>query len=301
MPRRSVADGSTLPIIMKKFPFYFLFFFIFALSNCQSTKEQKQPLETIGRSAADSITASNTESHSALMDLIIGKPKHSIKTIGVLVYDGVNDLDMIGPTYVLSTIMGAEVQLIAAKAGNFKTVKGIEIVPNTVIDSVEQLDILVIPGGFKGTILAAYDDKILDWIRKIDKTTTYTTSVCTGGWILGATGLLSGKKATTNWYEAEKMLAKNGATFIQDRYVQDGKYWTSAGVTAGMDMSLAILRDIWGDRYTQAIMLDMEYDPAPPIVGGTPENTGFITYKMMKMMYDSGVEPLIDSLENNLE
>lgn len=280
---------------MKKSPYLLL---IILLIYCQSTKEKRTPLETVGRTTEDSLTAADTENHSALMDLIVGKPKHQIKSIGVLVYDGVNDLDMIGPTYVLGTIMGAKVQLIANKPGNFKTVKGIEMVPNTVIDSVDQLDILVIPGGFKGTILAAYDNKILDWIRKIDRTTTYTTSVCTGGWILGATGLLNGKKATTNWYEAEQMLKKYGATFVEDRYVQDGKYWTSAGVTAGMDMSLAILHDLWGERYTQAIMLDMEYDPAPPIAGGTPDNTGFIAYKMMKMMYDSGVQPLVDSLEN---
>ena len=138
----------------------------------------------------------------------------------------------------------------------------------------------------------------MNWIRQIDKTSTYTTSVCTGAWILGATGLLKDKNATTNWYEAEAMLTKFGATFVNDRFVQDGKYWTSAGVTAGMDMSLAIINDIWGERYTQSVMLDMEYDPAPPIEGGSLDKTGFIAYRMMKMMYDAGVEPLIDSLDN---
>ena len=108
---------------------------------------------------------------------------------------------------------------------------------------------------------------------------------------------MKGKKATTNWYNAEEMLKKYGAEFVNKRYVQDGKYWTSAGVTAGMDMSLAIMYDLLGKSYTEGVMLDMEYDPKPPIEGGTPEKTSFMMRKMMEAMYDSGVEPLIDSLE----
>lgn len=286
---------------MKIYP---IFGFILALNlffSCQSsTTSSKLPL--IGQSKQDSIEAAKlstleTTSHGHFMDLAVGKPKKVIKKIGILVYDGVNELDFMGPFYVLGQIMGAETQLVAANSTTFKTGRGVPIQAHTVIDSVQTLDILVIPGGFKGTILAAYDKQLHDWIRKIDQTTTYTASVCTGGWILGATGLLKGKKATTNWYEAEDMLSKYGATFVEKRYVQDGKYWTSAGVTAGMDMSLAIVNDIWGERYTQAVMLDMEYNPAPPIAGGSPDNTGFVPYQMMKIMYDAGIEPLIDSLE----
>ena len=92
------------------------------------------------------------------------------------------------------------------------------------------------------------------------------------------------------------MLEKYGAIFRDERYINDGKYWTSAGVTAGMDMSLAI--NVWGEKYTQAVMLDMEYDPAPPISGGSPEKTRPEVFQMMKAMYDMGVQPLMDSLEN---
>ena len=97
------------------------------------------------------------------MDMILGKPKHNIKNIGILVYDGVNDLDMMGPRYVLGE-SGAKCQLIALKPGNIKTAMGVEIVPNTVIDSVNQLDILIIPGGFKGTIEAAYNKTLHGWL-----------------------------------------------------------------------------------------------------------------------------------------
>jgi transcriptional regulator GlxA family with amidase domain len=231
------------------------------------------------------------------MELFFGKPKHDIRSIGILVYDGVNDLDLMGPRYVLGQAMGVKTQLIALKEGSIKTVMGVEIIPNTTIDSVSQLDILIIPGGFTGTIEAAYNPTLHDWIRKIDKTTKYTGAVCTGVWVLGATGLLENKRASTNWYREEEFLTKYKAIPANERFTQDGKYWTSAGVTAGMDMSLGIMKDIYGDRYAQAIMLDMEYDPHPPIEGGTPEKTNWAVNWMMKTMYDGGVNPLIDSLE----
>jgi transcriptional regulator GlxA family with amidase domain len=237
------------------------------------------------------------EHHINSMELFFGKPKHDIRSIGILVYDGVNDLDLMGPRYVLGQAMGVKTQLIALKEGSIKTVMGVEIIPNTTIDSVSQLDILIIPGGFTGTIEAAYNPTLHDWIRKIDKTTKYTGAVCTGVWVLGATGLLENKRASTNWYREEEFLTKYKAIPANERFTQDGKYWTSAGVTAGMDMSLGIMKDIYGDRYAQAIMLDMEYDPHPPIEGGTPEKTNWAVNWMMKTMYDGGVNPLIDSLE----
>lgn len=275
---------------------------ILACNNRVSNNSKKEH-EKIEISKKDSLKIAkeiqnfSPTSHVNSMKVIFGKPKYDIKTIGILVYNGVNDLDVIGPRYILGQAMGVKTQLIGLKQGNIKTVMGVEIVPNTVIDSVSQLDILVIPGGFTGTIKAAYNNELHTWIRKIDKTTKYTGAVCTGVWVLGATGLLENKKASTNWYKEKEFLEKYKAIPANERYTQDGKYWTSAGVTAGMDMSLAIMKDIYGDRYTQAIMLDMEYDPHPPIKGGTPEKTNWAVNWMMKVMYDSGITPLIDSLE----
>lgn len=270
--------------------------------SCKNDEVKKSP-EKVTMSQSDSLKMAkeienfSPENHVNSMELIFGKPKFDIKTIGILVYDGVNDLDVMGPRYVLGQAMGVKTQLISIKKGNIKTVMGVEIVPNTTIDSISQLDILIIPGGFTGTIEAAYDDNLHQWIRKIDKTTKYTGAVCTGVWVLGATGLLENKKASTNWYREEEFLKKYKAIPANERYTKDGKYWTSAGVTAGMDMSLAIMKDIYGDKYAQAIMLDMEYDPNPPIEGGTPEKTNWAVNWMMKAMYDGGVNPLIDSLE----
>ncbi len=239
------------------------------------------------------------ENHVNTMEMFFGKPKHEIKTIGILVYDGVNDLDMMGPRYIFGQAMGVKTKLIALKPGNIKTVMGIEIVPTTIIDSISALDVLVIPGGFTGTVEAVYNKNLHEWIKKIDKTTKYTSAVCSGVWILGATGLLENKNASTNWYREEEFLKKYKAKPANQRYSNDGKYWTSAGVTAGMDMSLAIMMDIYGDKYAQAIMLDMEYDPQPPLVGGTPEKTNWAVNWMMKTMYDAGILPLMDSFEKS--
>jgi transcriptional regulator GlxA family with amidase domain len=280
-----------------------IFAILFAACSEQGANNNS-PADKVIMSAADSAALAKEienftpENHVNSMELLFGKPKHDIKEIGILVYDGVNDLDLMGPRYVLGQAMGVRTRLIGINPGNIKTVMGVEIVPNTVIDSVAQLDILIIPGGFTGTIEAAYNAQLHDWIRAIDKTTTYTGAVCTGVWVLGATGLLENKKASTNWYREEEFLKKYKAIPANERYTQDGKYWTSAGVTAGMDMSLAMMRDIYGDRYAQAIMLDMEYDPHPPIEGGTPDKTNWAVNWMMKAMYDGGVNPLIDSLEN---
>jgi transcriptional regulator GlxA family with amidase domain len=287
---------------MKKYISAVVFALIFfACKDTSTTKQTTEKVSTISKEDSLKITGEienfKPENHSSSMDLIFGKPKYDIQNIGILVYDGVNDLDVMGPRYVLGQTMGANTQLIALKKGNITTVMGVEIVPNTVIDSISKLDILIIPGGFKGTVEATYDKKLHEWIRKIDQTTKYTGAVCTGVWILGATGLLENKKASTNWYREEEFLKKYKAIPANQRYTQDGKYWTSAGVTAGMDMSLAIMKDIFGDKYAQAVMLDMEYDPHPPIEGGTPDKTNWAVNWMMKAMYDGGVNPLIDSLE----
>jgi len=274
---------------------------LYACSTKVNCEAEKSP-EKVVMSKEDSLRISkgienmNAGNHVNTMELIFGKPKHEIRSIGILVYDGVNDLDLMGPRYVLGQAM-VKTKLIALKKGNIKTVMGVEIVPNTVIDSVSQLDILIIPGGFTGTIEAIYNKDLHEWIRKIDKTTKYTGAVCTGVWVLGAAGLLENKRASTNWYKEEEFLKKYNAIPANERYTQDGKYWTSAGVTAGMDMSLAIMKDIYGDKYVQGIMLDMEYDPHPPIEGGTPEKTNWAVNWMMKAMYDAGVDPLIDKFE----
>ncbi|MCU0444527.1 MAG: DJ-1/PfpI family protein [Microscillaceae bacterium] len=235
--------------------------------------------------------------HQEMMAILYTQPKIPIKTIGILVYDGYNTLDAMGPYHILSQIMGSKVFFVAKNKGMIKNQSGLQIKVDTSFTEVSKLDILVIPGGAKETLMQTQDSVTLNWIRKIDKTTTYTTSVCTGAWILGASGLLKGKTATTNWYRAEEMLKIYGANFKEERWVKDGKYWTSAGVTAGMDMSLAIIDELMGKKYTQGVMLDLEYDPKPPYNAGTPKKTEPIVADMMKEMYDMLMLPFIKGLK----
>lgn len=274
-----------------------LVFFVTLVMLASCTVKKSEERDEVSGTISSDLEHDFGDSNAVSMESLFEKPAHEIKTIGILVYDGVNDLDVMGPRYVLGQAMGVETKLIAINNGNIKTVMGVELVPNTVIDSVSRLDVLIIPGGFTGTVEAVYNKALHTWIRKIDEATVYTGAVCTGVWILGATGLLEGKRASTNWYREEEFLTKFKAIPANERYTHDGKYWTSAGVTAGMDMSLAIMQDIYGSNYAQAIMLDMEYDPHPPRLGGTPERTKPAITRMMRTLYDGGINPLMDSLE----
>jgi transcriptional regulator GlxA family with amidase domain len=255
----------------------------FALLNCIAV------LATAQQNSLDSLAAR----HQRMMDIIMTKPKYPVKTIGIYLYDGYQTLDAMGPYETLANLSGVHTFYVAKKKGLVRNQRGMGVQVDTSIEKVEHLDILVIPGGAAETYMQTKDTAVLNWIRKIDKGSTFTTSVCTGAWILGATGLLQGKKATTNWYRAEEMLKSYGATFQHARYVQDGKYWTSAGVTAGIDMSLAIINDLMGEKFTQSVMLNLEYDPHPPIIGGAPEKSDPLVRDMMLEMYDMGLQPLM--------
>lgn len=228
------------------------------------------------------------------MDIMLTKPRLNIKTIGILLYNGYQTLDAIGPYETLSQLgSSVKVFFVAKQKGMISNQRAMKIQVDTSMDKVNSLDILVIPGGGAATFLLTKDTVVLNWIRKINQTSVYAASVCTGAWILGATGLLNGKKATTNWYRADEMLKRYGAEFCEARWVKDGKYWTSAGVTAGIDMSLGIINDLMGEKFTQAVMLNLEYDPQAPIKGGSVKNTEPIVKEMMEELYDAGILPLI--------
>lgn len=185
-----------------------------------------------------------------------------------------------GPFQVLSSMTGTKVFFVAETKGTIKGGSGLQIVVDKAIDDIDHLDILLIPGGTSGTLKASKNPALLNWIKKIDEHSQFTTSVCTGAWILGEAGLLKDKKATTNWYRAKEKLTAYNAHFEEERWVQDGKYWTSAGVSAGIDMSLALVAAIKGETYAKIVTLNLEYDPQPPFVGGSVKktNAGIVNY-----------------------
>jgi transcriptional regulator GlxA family with amidase domain len=216
----------------------------------------------------------------------------SVKKIGILVYPDFFTLDAIGPLVVLSQLNNVQVQLISCRDAELKTGRTKIKVKNNFF-AAKDIDILVVPGGSEGTWKMTQDTTVLQWIKTIDHKTSYTTSVCTGSWILGAAGLLQNKSASTNWYRAGDMMKRYGATFNDERYTVDGKYWTSAGVSAGIDMSFALVEKLAGNAAMQQAMFNLAYYPQPPIEGGSPAKTDDLVLDMMVQMYDYIMVPLL--------
>ena len=186
--------------------------------------------------------------------------------IAFLIFDDLTTLDAIGPFEVLGRIPGAEVMFVAETAGIKRAdPHSLGLVADFSIADVTSADILVVPGG-RGERQVREKPHMLEWVRQIDTTTQWTTSVCTGALVLGAAGLLKGRPATTHWAFLEK-LREFGAEPRSERFVEDGKIITAAGVSAGIDMALHLVRRIAGDTVAHAIQMGIEYDPQPPFDG----------------------------------
>jgi putative intracellular protease/amidase len=189
--------------------------------------------------------------------------------IAILLYDKFTALDAIGPYEVLSRLPGASVTFVAAEAGPVRTDNGmLTLLAERSLQDTAQPDIVLVPGG-PGEVHARAGGAALDWLRDADRTSTWTTSVCTGSLILAAAGLLDGRRATTHWLAFDELRGL-GAEPVDERVVFDGKLVTGAGVSAGIDMALALAARIAGDVVAQAIQLGIEYDPHPPFDAGSP-------------------------------
>jgi putative intracellular protease/amidase len=184
------------------------------------------------------------------------------------VFEGITALDIVGPYEVLARIPGAEVRFVGERVGPIRTDNQVlGIVADYARADITAADVLVIPGGF-ATRNLEHDTALLEWIRAIDATSTWTTSVCTGSLLLAAAGLLEGKEATTHWSSLER-LSEYGAIPTLQRVIEQGKYVTAAGVSAGIDMALTLVARISGPEVAQAIQLSIEYDPQPPFDSGS--------------------------------
>jgi transcriptional regulator GlxA family with amidase domain len=189
--------------------------------------------------------------------------------IVIALFDRFTALDAVGPHQVLTHLPGSEVIFASERPRGVSDDTGtFTLVADAAYADVPAPGILLIPGG-PGQAAQMGDGPLRDWLLAADKTTTWTTSVCTGSLILAAAGLLTGREATTYWL-AKDELARLGAKPQDARYVFDGKYVTSAGVSAGIDMSLALAAKIAGEDVAQRIQLGIEYDPRPPFNAGSP-------------------------------
>lgn len=190
--------------------------------------------------------------------------------IAILLYEKLTALDAIGPYEVLRSVPGWEVQFVGSAKGGVRTDSGaLGLSVDFTIDDVLDPDIVLVPGG-EGSEQAMEDEAVLSWLRAVDERTKWTTSVCTGSLVLGAAGLLDGKRATSHWLFLER-LGELGADPVGGRFVEDGKIVTAAGVSAGIDMALHLVGREAGPEVAQAIQLGIEYDPQPPFDAGSPE------------------------------
>lgn len=190
--------------------------------------------------------------------------------IVVLIFDRMTALDAVGPVDVLKCLPDSRLVFVGPEAGPVRSSSGgLLLHAERSIEDVDRADVLLLPGGH-GTRALMREPRILDWVRALDRTTSFTTSVCTGSLVLAAAGLLQGRQATTHW-STRADLAAFGARPVPQRVVFDGKYVTGAGVSAGIDMALALCGRIAGDLVAQSIQLRIEYDPQPPWDGGSLE------------------------------
>jgi putative intracellular protease/amidase len=187
--------------------------------------------------------------------------------IAALAFDDMTALDLFGPLEVLGGLPNAEFVYVTPDDSITVERTGVKIDITGKYDDVDDADILLIPGG-QGTRRLIKHEPTLDWIRKLDKTTTWTTSVCTGSLLLAAAGLLDDRPATTHWM-AYDLLEKLGAEPTSERVVFSDKYVTAAGVSSGIDMALHLAKEIHGDDLAQSIQLFIEYDPQPPFDSGS--------------------------------
>lgn len=187
----------------------------------------------------------------------------------ILLYDGFTALDAIGPYEVLSRLPGAKATFVAAEPGPVRTDNDmLSLVADCSLEQVTAPEIVLVPGG-PGEVAERAGGPALEWLRQVNRTSRWTTSVCTGSLILAAAGLLDGKRATSHWLAMDK-LAELGAQAVSERVVFDGKMVTAAGVSAGIDMALMLATEIAGEQVAQAIQLGIEYDPQPPHDAGAP-------------------------------
>lgn len=189
--------------------------------------------------------------------------------ISVLAFDGITALDAVGPYEVLRSVPGWEVAFVGKQRGEVRTdVGSLGLTVDHDFADRPEADVVLVPGG-EGNRVLMEDEETLAWLRHADAGTRWTTSVCTGSLVLGAAGLLEGRKATSHWLYLDQ-LPEHGADPAGGRWVEDGKYLTAAGVSAGIDMALHLVGKEGGPELAQAIQLAIEYDPQPPFDAGSP-------------------------------
>ncbi|MBY8974092.1 DJ-1/PfpI family protein [Pseudomonas sp. P867] len=189
--------------------------------------------------------------------------------IGFLLFPGIQQLDLTGPYDVLGSLPDVKLHLVWKDLAPITSSTGLVFTPTITYADCPNLDVLCVPGG-AGVGPLMEDPQTLDFLKAQAQTVRYLTSVCTGSLVLGAAGLLRGRKATTHW-AYHHLLAPLGAVPVHERVVRDGNLFTGGGITAGIDFALTLAAELYSEAAAQLVQLQIEYAPAPPFDSGRPE------------------------------
>ena len=202
------------------------------------------------------------------------------RLIGMLIFPRLTQLDMTGPYEVLARLPNTKVHLIAHSLDAVTTDRGMMILPTVTFADCPQLDVIMVPGG-PGQQDLMEDSMVLEFLRRQARGARYITSVCTGSLVLGAAGLLKGRRATCHWAALEHLKAL-GAIPVSERVVIDGNIVTGAGVASGLDFGLALAAELDGEETAREVQLQIEYDPAPPFDSGSPRTASPATVAKLR-------------------
>jgi cyclohexyl-isocyanide hydratase len=202
------------------------------------------------------------------------------RRIGMLIFPRLTQLDMTGPYEVLARLRNTAVDLVSRTRDPVTTDRGMQIVPTVTYSDCPPLDVVMVPGG-PGQQDLMEDEVTLEFLRKQAASAKYVTSVCTGSLVLGAAGLLKGKRATSHWAAVDH-LALLGAIPVREKVVVDGHIVTGAGVTSGIDFALTLATILEGEQTAREIQLQIEYDPDPPYNSGSPNTAAPAIVKAVK-------------------
>lgn len=191
---------------------------------------------------------------------------------GVLVFDDVEELDFIGPWEMLTMWQKhfdgpANCLIVSERGETVRCAKGLSINPHVSFGDCPPLDYLLVPGG-QGTRREVSNEHLVKWVAQQAVTCKAVLSVCTGAFVLHAAGLLQGKRATTHWSSLGRLRELGDVQVVEDRFVRDGDVWSSAGVSAGIDLMLAFIAETVGDDVAGKVQFSAEYYPAPKHYGG---------------------------------
>ena len=205
--------------------------------------------------------------------------------VGFVIFPDLTQLDFTGPLQVLSGLPESAIHIIAKSEAPVPSDCGLNLVPTRTFATCPPLDLICIPGGSQGVAGVIGDPETIAFVRQQAANAKYVTSVCTGAFVLGAAGLLKGRRATTHWAYTD-LLPLVGATHEKARVVKDGNVITAGGVTSGIDFGLSVVAEIAGETTARRIQLGIEYDPAPPFDSGDPDRAPDIKTALMAARYD---------------